>query len=124
MSDARDFDIFVDWDVVHVRFVSRVALGALPSGHGTIGDWDGATMTIRLARWETTRTLLAALLHELGHYFVARSELNPRGRVKMPVDVTEEDVCGLLEYLPMVLLDERNERLRAVFGLQTRRSEP
>jgi hypothetical protein len=113
---TRDFSFWVEEDELRVRFVSRAALGSLASGHVTGGDY--AALTIRLRASEPVGSNRRTLLHELGHYLVDRDELNPRAfKRTLPNDVTEEDVCDLLTWLPVILHDPRNDALRDFLGI-------
>ena len=104
-----DFSFYVDDDVLKVKFVSAAVLGKLSSsGHSAAGDY--ANHTIRLFRGEYRRTQRTVVFHELGHYLVAWLELKP-------AKASEEDLCDLLTWLPLILLDERNEALREFLGL-------
>ena len=116
MTTTSDFAIHVEDDELRVRFVSRKALGALPTGHATGGDY--ASRIIRLRRSETRRGNRAALLHELGHYLVEREELNPRHTSRELRGVNEEDICDLLTWVPIILADPRNGELRAFMGIE------
>ena len=104
-----DFTIYVENDRVRVKFVAAATLGKLSKdGHSAAGDY--ADRVIRIFRGEYQRTQRHILLHELGHHLVARQELKPR-------TASEEDICDLLTWLPLILTDERNGDLRAFLGL-------
>jgi len=104
-----DFTISVEDDRIRVKFVASATLGKLSKdGHSAAGDY--ANKTIRLFRGEFRRTQRNVLLHELGHYLVARQELKPKL-------ASEEDICDLMTWLPTILTDERNGELRDFLGL-------
>jgi hypothetical protein len=105
MMPTKDFRFFVEADRIEVRFVSQKKLGRLSSdgGWGTGGTYRKGV--IKLPRYEYRGTLRAALLHELGHHLYKRQEINLNR-------VTEEDVCDMLTWLPSILTDRRNKKLR------------
>lgn len=105
---TADFDFWVEDDCIRVRFVSARALGRMKTGHATGGDY--AARVIRLPRYETRRSQRTSAFHELGHYLCDRQELRAR-------DTTEEEVCDLLTWVPIVLTDPRNSALRSFLGL-------
>lgn len=116
MKAPDGFTFWVDDDALRVVFVPAGKLGRLDNGgHATGGDYlDGL---IRLPRYEARKGLRSSLLHELGHHLVRRQELNPRGTQRALPNATEEDVCDLLTWIPMVLVDPRNDALRAFLGV-------
>lgn len=107
MTDG--FDFYVEDDRIRVRFVTQRQLKRLRSGHNIAGDY--SDRTIRVFRGEYRRSQRSVLMHELGHYLVARQELRA-------TDTTEEAVCDLLTWLPNILTDERNGELLAFLGLE------
>lgn len=120
---ARDFTpfrVYVDYETdeyVHVSFVGRRRLreNRGEKGHpagGSYGD-----KKIELWKAETIRSLRGAIWHELAHYFIEREEWRI-GRKGIVVDVTEEEVCDLFYWIPALLADPRNERLRALMGVE------
>jgi hypothetical protein len=102
------FDIWVEDDRIKVRFVPNARLGNMPSGHKVGGLYDKQTITLH--RYDYRKSLRAGLMHELGHYLVARQELKAKA-------TTEEEVCDLLTWLPAILADPRNRALRKFLGL-------
>ena len=66
---------------------------------------------IRLARGEPRNSQQSTLLHELGHYLVQRSELDPK-------HTTEEEMADVLSWLPLIFRDERNRVLLAFLDLR------
>lgn len=103
------FSFWVGDDCIRVRFVSAKTLGNLSSGHSVGGDY--RDRTIRIFRGELLRGQRSVLMHELGHYLVARQELDPR-------KTNEEEVCDVLTWLPSIFADERNTALLTFLGLR------
>jgi hypothetical protein len=104
-----DFSFFVDDERIRVKFVASATLGKLSaSKHSAAGDYHDRT--IRLFRGEPRRTQRSVMLHELGHYLFARMELRA-GRA------SEEDICDLFTWMPLILEDPRNSALRKFLGL-------
>lgn len=107
---TANFSFYVDDDRIAVKFVSAKALGNLGSGHNVGGDY--RANVIRIFRGELRRAQRATLLHELGHYLVARQELNPKA-------TNEEEVCDVLTWLPSIFGDPRNTALLTFLGLRS-----
>lgn len=104
-----DFTIFVDNESIKVKFVASATLGKLSSSkHSAAGDYKDNT--IRVFRGEPRRSQRSVLLHELCHYLFARMELKA-------ASASEEDVCDLFTWLPIILEDSRNKALRSFLGL-------
>lgn len=107
MKPVKNFTLWVESDRVKVRFVGAKRLGRLTkdAGWATGGSYTHKDRIIRLPRYEYRGTLRAALLHELGHHLFKRQELKVSR-------ITEEDVCDMLTWLPSILTDKRNKKLR------------
>jgi len=109
MSDLRDFDFWVEDDKIRVRHVTARSLTKISSGQNPGADY--SDKVISLLRGDIRRSLRGYLLHELGHYLCDRMDHGKDG-------LTQEDACDLLSWLPYIIRDERNEKLRAYLGLR------
>lgn len=103
-----DFAFFVEDDRIRVKFVTARQLGKLATGHLSGGDY--GDLLIRLPRFELRRSQRSAMMHELGHYLYARTEMTVK-------DSNEEAVVDLLAWVPSILVDPRNVDLRRFLGL-------